>query len=206
MKRALLILLICLMAALFAATAFGANGVYVSGRAGTASLKAVQLEETKVDFDPGIFASGALGYGLEEGRLEAEISYRQNEIKQIVLQKGNKFDPGGNFSTLSFMLNSIADYKTATTFSPYVFVGAGAAWISLEEDLSLGVDLKASEDFFLAYQAGAGLGYALTKRLSLDLEYRYFAAVDTKFETTTGDEIKFDYAIHNASLGLRYAF
>jgi opacity protein-like surface antigen len=206
MKRVLLLVLIALLATLFVAPAFAASGVYVAGRAGAAALKEVQLDATNLDFDPGFFTAGVLGFVLEEGRLEVEVAYRQNAIEQIVLQKGNTFDPGGDFSALSLMLNSIVDYKIGTIFTPYIFVGAGAANISLNEDLSLGLNLKDSEDLFFVYQAGAGVGYPVTKSLTLDLEYRYFATLDTKFETMAGDDLKFDYAVHNASLGVRYEF
>ncbi len=206
MKRVLLPVLIALLATLFAGSAIAAPGVYVAGRAGAATLKSLQMETTTVDFDPGFFTAGVLGFGLEEGRLEVEVAYRQNTIEQIVLEKGNTFDPGGDFSTLSFMLNSIADYDSGTIFKPYILVGAGAARIAFNEDLSLGLGLKDSEDLFFAYQAGAGIGYPVTKRLIFDLEYRYFAALDPKFETTAGSELKFDYAVHNASFGVRYEF
>lgn len=206
MKREMLFVVTCLLVALFATTAFGAQGIYLSGRGGAVTQKSVQLESTTVDFDPGVFVAGAVGYGLGEGRVEAEIGYRRNTIEQIVLKKGNKFEPGGDFSSLSFMLNSMVDYQYSTDLSPYLFVGGGVARIAILEDLSLGVGLNDSQGFFLAYQAGAGVNYPLTKNLFLDLEYRYFAALDPKFEMTTGEDLEFDYATQNVSLGIKYLF
>lgn len=52
-----------------------------------------------------------------------------------------------------------------------------------------------------AYQVGAGVGYALTPQVTLDVKYRYFATADPDFDGTD-----MEYASHNIYAGIRLDF
>ena len=60
--------------------------------------------------------------------------------------------------------------------NPYIGGGVGLARLSDEHDNDLG----------LIYQASAGVGYRLSERLEIDLEYRYTGASDAEFDEGGG--------------------
>ncbi len=57
------------------------------------------------------------------------------------------------------------------------------------------------DDTVFAYQVGAGVGYAVTEKVSFDVKYRYFATSDPEFDTT-----KAEYSSHNVYAGIRVTF
>jgi opacity protein-like surface antigen len=182
---------------------------YVSVHAGGCFLENTDLtgnfNTVNLDFDPGPVVTGAFGYDFIGARLEGEIGYRQNGINGIKI-RGQSFDPGGDFSVISFMANSIADFPNRTRFTPYVSLGAGLALVSLNEDKSLSLDFDTSDDEVFAYQGGVGVGYAVTNDLTLEIGYQYFATLDPQFKTTASQKVDFSYAVHNAMVGVRYGF
>ncbi|MFA5517111.1 MAG: P44/Msp2 family outer membrane protein [Desulfuromonadales bacterium] len=192
----------------FAPQAMAETGyVYVGCRGGAGLLDSTEMDSILVDFDPGSVYAGAFGFRVEGGRVEAEIGYRESAVERIELKKkGNVYEPGGKFSTWSVMVNSIADFANKSPFAPYIFVGAGAARLAFDEDLGLGVDFDETEGWFFAYQGGGGIGWALSDSLRLDVEYRYFSVLNPEFKNTAGADIDFDFASHNALLGLRVFF
>ena len=66
----------------------------------------------------------------------------------------------------------------------------------------VGISLVDDDDTVLAYQVGAGLGYAVNATTTIFVDYRYFATEDPEFSYSQEAEID----SHNISLGLRYNF
>ncbi len=174
----------------------------------------VYLEETdmkkdaaivELDFDPSYGGWGVLGYDLGYGRLELEAGIRNASIDKARTGSG-VFDPGGEINSKSFMFNSFADYNDVPGITPFFMVGVGAAMVEVEEDLSLGFTFADHTDEVFAYQAGLGVGLPFSNSLTADLQYRYFATLDPEFEASDGSDIETEYATHNVSFGLRYAF
>jgi opacity protein-like surface antigen len=180
-------------------------GPYMSLSGGAVFLEdsdgAVNGTEVETDFDVGFVVSGAAGYAFDLGlgtlRTEVEIAYRQNDVDETSAL--GVTTPGGDIqmSALSGMMNAALDVATGTIVTPYVLVGIGAANLNLESD-----DLDFDEDdVVFAYQAGAGLGFAVTERITLFTGYRYFATHDSEFE---GVEV--EYHSHNVEAGVRVEF
>ena len=69
-----------------------------------------------------------------------------------------------------------------------------------------GFPLGSGSSVVFAYQLGAGVDFALTNYLSLDLGYRFFNSTRPKFTEVNGQAIKMDYFSHNAILGFRVGF
>ena len=58
-----------------------------------------------------------------------------------------------------------------------------------------------------AYQAAAGVGYAVSKEVTLDLGYKYFATAKPSFKVLgTAVKVEGEYMSHNLLLGVRYNF
>ncbi|PKN12073.1 MAG: hypothetical protein CVU69_09010 [Deltaproteobacteria bacterium HGW-Deltaproteobacteria-4] len=185
---------------------------YLSAQAGGGLLQKTpwggSIEDT--DFKVGTQAGGALGFTFPEGRIEAEVSYRQNDIEEITFE-GKPFEPGGSMTALSVMLNSYADYPVTSGAAPYFMVGAGMARVTFDEELSLGISFSETEDTVFAYQGGVGVGLNITKNLVFDLGYRYFATLNPEFTsvdkvTLQFQKVELKYRSHAATAGLRYHF
>jgi len=196
-------ILVCFFA--FVVIGFGIStsfaGTYVSG-----NLGAVIVEDSDIDdgidtgeftYDTGFGFVGALGSSLQNGgRVEAELGYRKNDLDELKVDGLGKADVDGDITSLSLMGNAYYDISTEGSFSPYI--GAGLGFANLEGDLD---DFGSEDDTVFAYQLILGGSFASSEKLSVDLQYRYFATDDPEF-----DEIDSEYSTHNVMIGLRRSF
>jgi opacity protein-like surface antigen len=106
----------------------------------------------------------------------------------------------------SWMMNGYFDIPTKTAIRPYVGAGVGLARIrgrmEAPEDLVLAVKGKTA----WAWQVGAGIGYNLTKNLTLDVGYRYVNNGNLTIKTIPGVPVKFHARDQEVLVGLRYTF
>jgi opacity protein-like surface antigen len=185
--------------------AYAFAGPYVSVAGGAVFLEDSDLEENgleaEAEFDTGFVVSGAAGYAFDLGfgsfRTEVEIAYRQNDVDQISAFGLTVSAGDAEASVISGMANVALDMVTGTLVEPYVLVGIGAANVTLESD-DLDVD---EDDTVFAYQAGAGLGFALTETITLFTGYRFFGTTDPEFEG-----VEAEYHSHNVEAGVRVEF
>ena len=201
-------LIVAVLAFFVPAYAFAA-GPYVSVAGGAVFLEDSDLDADalglsgEAEFDTGFGVWGAAGYGFDAFgaatvRVEAEVAYRQNDVDTITVS-GIGTGSGGDAEVyaLSGMVNLAVDILTWSIVKPYAMVGIGAANVTLESD-DLDVD---EDDTVFAYQAGAGLGFAVTERITLFGGYRYFATADPEFEGVDAE-----YGSHNIEAGVRFEF
>jgi len=191
----------------FLVPACAVAGPYFSVAGGAVFLEDSDLEANGLDgeaeFDTGFAVSGAGGYafgglGLGTFRTEVEVAYRQNDVDKIsVSGLGTASGGDAEVSVLSGMVNVALDLDTGTVVKPYVLVGVGAASVTLESD-DLGAD---DDDIVFAYQAGAGLGFAVTEAVTVFTGYRYFGTTDPEVEG-----IDAEYSSHNLEAGVRFEF
>ncbi len=178
-----------------AAPAHATEGWYGQGNIGYSFDGSVDGDiggiASESDLDDDWMASGALGHAFDNGfRLEGELSYRGNDLEDAA---------DGEATAWGALLNLIYDFNREGTIQPYVGAGVGVARVSID---SGAID---EEDTVLAYQAMAGVGFALSERLVLDLGYRYFAAPEGEYEATPL-AYDADYDHHAAVIGLRWQF
>jgi outer membrane autotransporter protein len=104
------------------------------------------------------------------------------------------------------MFNAYYDIDTGTRFTPYV--GAGLGYAHLKAKANGDVYGSESADN-LAWQLGAGVSYAATDNISVDLGYRYtdYGSLTSKYSDEDGSEkFKIDSDANEFYLGVRYAF
>jgi len=188
-----------------------AGSYYLSGNLGMVFVDDSDLSADgygkfgKLSFDDGYSMNVALGNTLGDGlRSELELFYRANDV-----DKGSASVPevdidtsgsvNGKVSGLGAMANFYFDFENKSAFKPFIGVGGGYANVDLE------VEDASDDDWVFAYQAMVGCGYAVSKELTLDLQYRYFATEDPEYKVE-GAEIDAEYRTHNLLLGLRYYF
>lgn len=141
-------------------------------------------------FDPttvGIVVGGVAGYQWDWGlRVEGEVSWRRNNFNFASATVTNPGIPTGSInvgvvvdgavSTLAGMANVYYDFRL-WRLRPYVGIGVGAAQTQLHIKNPLIPASINSSDVTLAFQAMAGINYAVTSSVMLGLEYRFFGVL-----------------------------
>ena len=219
------ILLGSVLAAASVATADAAannRGWYVGVEAGANWLQdsndlvtvgGTPLTSVNVDYDTGWAAIATVGYAFWESnwRVELEAGYRRTEINKAVFEHsngpwlaGSTAFSGGNISEASVMANALYDIHLTDklTFS----IGAGAGVANVRVDAKNAPNAYDDSDWAFAWQGIAGLSYALTDRLDLTLNYRYFRIEDGADPTSLSPfQDHFDtLENHTVTVGLRW--
>ena len=212
MRRLSLALAVATLGVSSAAMAQGYNGWYLGARGGVTWLEdsstTVGGVANNIDYDRGYNIGGSVGYQFGGPfRLEAEVVYRKNDVDSYTLGGTRLTGAAGDGSSLALMVNGFYDFNTGTAFTPYVGLGIGYARISADGITATGLGATNSDDDNkFAYQAIAGLAYALTPEVSLTADYRYFATQDPKFRLSNGTTIEGEYKTHNVMVGLMLRF
>ena len=139
----------------------------------------------------------SFAYGVKTGpvRTELELNWHDDAEKK---DDGDKIKIENN----SIMLNAYYDIDTGTKFTPYVGAGLGMARLKIKEKSDENWS-KSSNEF--AWQLGAGVSYAATDNVSVDLGYRY---VDNGSFSWSDEDERYKFSSHSNEfyLGVRYAF
>ena len=145
-----------------------------------------------------------MGYAFQNGfRLEGELSHRFNQIKTTDL-----IDHGGDAHAWAAMLNLYYDFNRGGKIQPYLGVGVGEARLhaSAHDGSFPAHDLR-DTDTSIAYQALAGVAFAVSEQTSFDVGYRWFVAPNGSFVGTGGGSPWDAYYDNQAiTVGLRYQF
>jgi len=208
MKRAITISC-CIMIALFCSSTYGAESIYgrlslglaMPGESDITDLL-VPGTQVKTKYKTSMFSSLAAGKEYQYFRFEGELSFQNNELDNATMA-GVGIAYWGEVSAITFLINGYFDYKNHTNFTPYITAGYGASMMKMENFSipTAGFGPLTDYDYVMAYQMGLGVGYKMDKRITLDLNYRYFVPSDPDFQTT-----QTELASHNVSLGLRISF
>jgi len=184
--------------------------------AADADVENVAVSNLEADLDTGVVFGGVVGYshkvdtsGLEnlEFRSELDIGYRSNGLDSLsgasALNRDGSLD--GDRNTFHAMTNVWFDYRIGS-FRPYFGGGVGVAVASLDDAEVDGVDASDDEDTVLAYQLGAGLGYQVTQRWAVSLDYRFFETKDPDFDLESGGDAELQNRSHSALAAVRVQF
>ncbi len=158
-------------------------------------------------------------YRAPQVRVEAELAYRRAGIDKLSVNNdaglgaaagtaplSGSVAASGHVSAISAMLNAYYDYDTGSPWRPYIDAGFGAARIAMKNVSAAGVPVVNAFDTVFAYQFGIGIGYEVTKSLTLAADYRYFTTLDPTFKDAAGSPFDSDFTSHNLSLSRRYRF
>lgn len=158
-------------------------------------------------------------YRAPQVRVEGEIGYRRASLDKLSINNDGGLgaaagsapltgsqNASGHTTAISAMLNAYYDYDTGSAWRPYIDAGIGAARLTLKNVAASGVPVVNSFDTVFAYQLGLGLGYEITKSLTLAVDYRYFTTLDPTFRDAAHNSFNSEFTSHNLSLGIRYRF
>lgn len=193
---------------------------YVTGDVGGTLVQSTQLKEffgpvapdTRVKFDPGIRLGVAGGYHVTDWLgVEGQTGFMGNSINGI---EGTTYLHDASLSSVPVMAGVRLTLPQPHRFQPFIGGGAGMAFSIFDADQ---MDLNGT--YFhgtdaqpvFAYQAFAGVTYALNDHMDVGLEYHYFATDGTDWRNhafgTSTDRIKFAGINLNAiSLAFQYKF
>ena len=219
--------------AVSAAHAQPVNGPYVSLGGGGNLLQDEKLQVdgtgfngSKLDFDGGPAASGAVGYGFGNGfRVQVDGDWRRNRLHSVS-NFGSGVSAGGYQDAYAAMADVIFDLDIHQPWIfPYFGAGAGYSWQRWDHVRASGTTLNGfgfnaisadGTDGHFAYQGLFGVSVPLSflTGLSFTAEYR-FTGVPSKtsygasghaglaaFSGTAGGTASYN---HTGLLGLRYA-
>ena len=155
----------------------------------------------ELDVDETYVFAGALGLRFSQNlRLEAELSYKNNDITNITVNNNGKFGASGEIESYTGLLNAYYDFDTDSKFKPFLSAGLGIGFhdanITNTSGLASNVN---SDDFNFMYQVGAGIKYRLQPDLALTGGYRYLNGTDLEIGT-----YEIDYGGHELRFGLEY--
>jgi len=177
---------------------------YVKGSAGLASPRSVDGTVSGVsltlDYEKGLFISGALGYRAQENvRLEAEVSYAKLGLESVS-GNGVAVDLSGDWDLVSFTASGFFDINTNTSVTPYIGGGAGLIyWDRGVVTASLNgtsVTIAGDDGTEVTAFAEAGVSIALDSKFELVPSYRFQWA-------DTGSSGIDDDTIHIFKVGLQ---
>lgn len=97
------------------------------------------------------------------------------------------------------------DIATWNGLTPYVGGGLGFGIVSLERDPFLAVGGIHTQDWRFTWELAAGVSWAITPGLSLDLGYRYLAIDMPGVSTQPGTPVVQEIDAHQFRIGMRYA-
>jgi opacity protein-like surface antigen len=210
MKKNILIIFCCAIILSVSTFAYSAEGLYGSGNLGLAMPNNSDVTDStspgvsiKFKSDTGLALGAAVGYDFGNNiRVEGEISYQKNDLNKASFA-GVDAALTGDTSNLGLLLNGYYDFANTSRFTPFISAGLGFDKVKLNDFYipGSGEPSYSDDDTVFAYQVGVGIGYAVNKKVSIDVKYRYLGTSDPKFDTAT-----VEYSSHNFYVGIRFPF
>jgi len=171
-----------------------------------------------IGFDEGFDGSGFVGYDFGAFRLEAEVSYKQADVEEIITSNlvvpgdrpASGFFTGGNgdVSVLSGMVNGLLDFGDDDGLSGFVGGGVGLARVDINGVTAFAntAPIFDDSDTRFAWQILAGVRQALTPNIDLHLKYRFFNVDDLEMAGFGGRAVNADLRTHSLLGGITFNF
>jgi len=148
------------------------------------------------------------------GEYRGKTQVNARGVYDVLTGAGDAYQ--GYLKSYVFLANGFVDLGTWNCFTPYVGLGVGGAYNQLADFVDMGIGTtgagfgRNSAEWHTAYALYAGVGFAVTKDLKIDLSYRYLnygSITDTVdcIGGCTADSYKFgNLYSHDFMLGLRW--
>ena len=138
------------------------------------------------DTGPGLAAGHAFHAPY---RIDVEYQSHSNDLKV----SGTPLRPA-SLDVTTFVANVWHDFGAWHGVRPYIGVGAGGGTLQLH-------DLDSNFEFG---QVGVGVQWYFTRRVALDVGYRYQAAFSKPELRGNSQQLSFDYTAQSAQIGVRF--
>jgi OmpA-OmpF porin, OOP family len=183
-----------------------APGLYVFGALGVNMPRDSQFDtpgvSTDVDLNTALTGAAGLGYAFGNGfRTEFELAHRRNSVDSAGAASGN-----GRLRSNAFMFNALYDFNIAGPWTPFIGAGVGGARVKSDSVRPIAGTVVDDRDTAFAWQATAGVSYAMSQRMDLTMAYRYFSVPWVDYRTQSGLAVDSDYSTHELLVGVRFRF
>jgi opacity protein-like surface antigen len=148
------------------------------------------------------------------GEYRGKTQVNARGVYDPVLGLGDSYQ--GYIKSWVFLVNGFVDLGTWNCFTPFVGAGVGGAYNQLADFVDMGIGTtgaglgRNTAEWHMAYALYAGVGYAVSKNLKVDLSYRYlnYGSITDTIDCIGGcipDSYKFgNLYSHDFMLGLRW--
>ncbi len=162
-------------------------------------------ENYMVDFKTGFTVGAAVGANLTpELRGEVELAFQTYDVDDVETN-GGETSGDGQVDSYFLMANLWRDFELGG-FHPYVGGGVGVALMDVNIDFDSDENVDDST-LALAAQVGSGVRFPITDALTLDVGYRFKAAVGVLTEGVDGDDhTAASYYSHIGQAGVSWTF
>ncbi|HAH08935.1 MAG TPA: hypothetical protein DCL48_02405 [Alphaproteobacteria bacterium] len=164
-----------------------------------------------IEFDTGWIVTGTAGYKWASNwRLELELGYRSNDGD--IFRVGNPDTGDVEVTQFTQFINVLYDIPLTPRLHFAIGAGLGGDLVSYD-DSALDIaytnppaGLSYDDDYVLAGQLIAQLGFEVSRQLTLFADYRYLVSDQPVFESSSAplNAISFEVDKHAAQIGLRY--
>ena len=179
-------------------TCYAADGMYVKGVLKYVMPADPAIESLNTDMDNGYGWGGALGWTIDQFRVEGEITTQKTDIDALGI-RGEDTTPvaigSGDIRMTTYMVNGYWDIPLNNGFGIYLTAGLGYG----TADLSVyNID---GDDSGFAWKGGAGVFYAIDSNMAVDLGWEYVSMEDADLDVTVSD-----LYTNNIVAAFRYTF
>jgi opacity protein-like surface antigen len=202
------ITIVCAVFILSAASARAqdwSDNLYLNADAGGAFQENAQLRQSlpgyaplNCTFNPGIRADIDLGYNLNSSwAVELETGFIWNSMDEVNGVPLSSYSQSIDIYSVPVLANIVYKVPTKTSWTPWFGVGAGGVVGIFDFGTPQGH--QRDTDFTFAWQAEAGLKYALTKNASIGIAYKFLGAPNQRWLlNNTGNHVTLDGVYINA--------
>ncbi len=164
--------------------------------------------------ETGYGVQGALGYGFDDFRLEAELGYSHNTQSRYVaiVPPTGSIPAAVTDDAIRGMVNGYYELSKGSV-RPYLGAGLGLARVNINffaprAPLPNEAPRRLIEDgdTRFAYQFMAGAAVPVSDGVALTLQYRWLDAGTIHAKDVRGEAITRDQAGHNVDVGIRFNF
>ena len=139
-----------------------------------------------LDYDVGYDVDLVGGYDFGMFRGEAELGYKRASAKEVTFDTNvdptaAPHDAGGKGSVLSIMANALLDFDGGDGWGGFVGVGGGLAKVKIDTSFAGSFPASGLTEFAVddsnsgfAWQAIAGVHFAVSQNIDLGVKYRFF--------------------------------
>ena len=175
-----------------------ADGIYVKGIVKYVSPSDPSIEYVSLENDNGYGWGGAVGYTMNQFRVEGEISTQKTDLDAV----GSEWAPltrrglgSGDVRMTTYMVNGYFDIPVSNGFGFYLTggLGYGTVTVSLYD-----VD---GDDSGFAWKGGLGMFYAINDNMTVDLGWEYLSMDDADLDVSVND-----LDTNNIVAAFRYSF
>ena len=141
-----------------------------------------------LETDAGFIVGGAAGLEFMPGwRGEIEVSYWQVDPDSWTNAGFVGAGLNGHVSSVNVLANVWYDIELNTIVEPYLGGGIGIGFVDGDLSTTNGIGVQFDgDDTGFAYQVGAGLKFALSPMMDIDIGYRFRGVTDVQFTAGPG--------------------